>query len=233
MAYKFGENEIERLKKENRRLRRENAYLSHRLERISPREGKNTSRERELFLKSERVERAHGYFRYVFGLFKLTLIYRIYDRIFFALRKYILASRIWRNILIIFAIFGTSLQAIITFGSVLVLLPTAALSVLVFAVFSAYSYKKQTGKLLALISGKKAYFLYPAAVPQKGRAFYESMRLFSADGAVFAVTHSFSLCKWRAVRKLYGNVYFIHTSFYYTLIKAMIKNGKNEIIKIF
>ncbi len=233
MAERFGENEIDRLKKENKKLKRENAYLSHRLERISPREGKNISRERELFLASASVERAHGYFRYVFGLFKLTLIYRIYDRTFFALRKYILASRIWRNILIILAIFGTSLQALLTFGSVLVLLPTTALLALVFAIFSAYSYKKQKIKLLSRLAGKRVYFLYPAARPQKGGAFYESMRLFSADGAVFAVTHSLSLCAWRAVRRLYGNVYFIHTSFYYTLMKAMIKNDKNEIIKIF
>ncbi|MBO5006459.1 MAG: hypothetical protein J6C89_03340 [Clostridia bacterium] len=233
MARDNAKREIARLKKENKELKRKNEYLSHRLARFSPGEAKNITRERELFQKSERVERAHGYFRYLFGLFKLTLVYRIYDRTFFALRKYILASKIWRNTVIILAVFGTSLQAVLTFGSVLVLLPATVMGAVLFALLSAYSYGKMKTKLLSCLSGKRVYFLYPAARPRKNGAFYESMRLFSADGAVIAVTHSPALCAWRAVRKLYGNVYFIHTSFYYTLIKAMIKNGKNEIIKIF
>ena len=225
--------EIALLKEENKRLRRENTYLSHRLERLSPGESKNISHERELFLKTYSVERANGYFRYLFGLFKLTFVYRIYERVFFALRKYILASRIWQSLLIIFALFGTSVQAILTFGSVFVLLPTTFCASVLFALLSACSYKKQREALLKKLSGKRIYFLYPVKKPRQNGAFYDSMRLFSKDGAVIAVTHSPSLCGWRAVKKVYGDVYFIHTSFYYTLVKAIIKNENNTVIKIF
>ncbi len=227
------EKEIARLKKENKKLLRENEYLSHRLSRLSPKESGERSHERELFLSSQRIERSHGYFRYIFGLFKLTPIYRIYDRIFFTLRKYILASKIWRNTLIILALFGTSVQALLTFGSVLVLLPTAALCAGIFAAFSAHSYKKQKEKLLSLLKGKKIYFLYPAAKPRERGTFLESMRLFSADGAVIAVTDRPSLCAWRGAKMLYSDVYFMHTSFYFTFIKALLKRGENEIVKIF
>ena len=212
---------------------REKEYLSHRLARLSPRESAERSRERDLFLSSGRIERAHGYFRYIFGLFKLTPVYRIYDRIFFTLRKYILASKIWRNTLIILTLFGTSVQALLTFGSVLVLLPTAALCAGIFAAFSAHSYKKEKERLLCRLEGKRIYFLYPAAKPREGGAFLESMRLFSADGAVIAVTDSPSLCSWRGAKRLYGDVYFMHTSFYFTFMRALSERTDNEIIKIF
>ena len=79
--------EIARLKKENARLKRENEYLNHRIEKLSPKEVKNIPHEREMFLSSADVDKYKGYFGYLIGQFKFSLVYRIYDRVFFALRK--------------------------------------------------------------------------------------------------------------------------------------------------
>ena len=226
-------DEIARLKKENKKLRRENAYLSHRIETLSPKETKNISRERELFLKMDDVDSSTGYFRYLLSRFKLTLVYRVYDRVFFALRKYVLASKIWNNIIIILAIFGTSVQAVLTFGSVIVLLPTTLLITAVLTLFSAYSYKKLCRRMLAEINGKRVYFIFLREKPCKNGVFYATARDLSEDGTVFAVTHSASLCNFRASRKYADGIYFVHTSFYFTLAKALKKAGKKDIVKMF
>ena len=89
-------NECARIRRENARLRRENEYLKHRIERLSPKEAKNVPPERELFCKSDDIDEYNGYFAYLVSRFRLSLIYRVYDKIFFTLRKVILASRIWK-----------------------------------------------------------------------------------------------------------------------------------------
>lgn len=227
------DKEIARLKKENKKLKRENAYLVHRLETISPKEAKQTSRERELFVKMDDVDGAQGYFRYLLGRFRLTLVYRVYDRIFFALRKYIFASKVWNNLIIILAIFGTSVQAVLTFGSVLVLLPATAVATAVFALFSAYSHKVLCKKMLSETKDKRVYFMFLRAKPSKDGVFYATARDFASDGTVFAVTNSHKMCDFHAMRKYSEGIYFIHTSFYFTLIKAMEKTGKKDIVKMF
>lgn len=227
------DREIARLKKENKKLRRENAYLAHRIETLSPKETKHVSRERELFLTMGDMDGSQGYFRYLLGRFKLTLVYRVYDRIFFALRKYILASKIWKNIVIILAVFGTSIQALLTFGSVLVLLPTTVVATAILAVFSAYSYRMLCKKMLAEISGKRIYFMFLRKKPRKNGVFYATAKDFSGDGVVFAVTQLPSLCDFHAVRKYADGIYFIHMSFYFTLAKAMKKAGNKDIVKMF
>jgi hypothetical protein len=88
--------EYARMRRENARLRRENEYLQHRIEKLSPKEAKNVPPERELFYELDDVDDHGGYIGYLIGRFRLSLIYRLYDKIFFALRKVILASRIWK-----------------------------------------------------------------------------------------------------------------------------------------
>ncbi len=227
------DKEISRLKKENKKLKRENAYLTHRLETISPKEVKRASRERELFVKMDDVDGARGYFRYLLGRFRLTLVYRVYDRIFFALRKYIFASKIWNNLIIILAIFGTSVQALLTFGSVLVLVPATALATAILALFSAYSHRALCKKMIDATKNKRVYFIYLRGKPSKDSVFYATARDFASNGVVFAVTNSHKMCDFHAMRKYLDEIYFIHTSFYFTLIKAMEKTEKRDIVKMF
>lgn len=221
-----------RLKRENARLRRENEYLNHRIEKLSPKEAKNVSREKEMFLSSCDVDKYKGYFPYLFGQFKFSLVYRIYDRIFFALRKIILASKIWRYLPIVLGILGVILQTLLALGSVVVLLPVCIIATLVFFAVSVFEFAHRKRELLKMVSGQKIYFLYPAKTPKKDGFFYETMREFARDGVVFAVTPSFMLSGFGAVRKAGENVYFIHTSFYYHFRKAA-EAASADVVKVY
>ena len=208
--------EYARIRRENARLRRENEYLQHRIEKLSPSEAKNVPRERGLFYGLDDVDDYGGYFSYLAARFKLSLIYRVYDKIFFALRKVILASRIWKYAPIVLGVLAAVLQGVLAVGSLVVLLPAALAASAVFLALSLASFARHKQKLMREVRGRKIYFMYPAKKPRKDGIFYETMQQFSRDGVVFAVSPSFTLCGFGAVKKVSENVYFIHTSFYYS-----------------
>ena len=224
--------ELSYAKREVGRLRRENEYLSHRISLLSPSERKDIKRDEELFLTSDDIDSSRGYFGYIIRKFKLTFIYKLYDRTFFAIRKYLFASRLWKNFLIILAIFGTSFQAIITFGSVLVILPSALLLSAVFGIFSFFSYRNARKKLLAESEGKKMYFLY-ARKKKRGNFFHCTVNELSARGKVFIVTPYFSSCGFSMMKKTDENICFIHTSFYFGFISHAAKRNHKDIVKIY
>ena len=207
--------EYRRILRENARLRRENEYLNHRIESLSPREAKNATPERELFYGKDNVDSHKSYLGYLASRFRLSSIYRIYDKVFFTLRKIILASKIWSYAPAVLGALAAFLQGALAFGSLLVLLPAALAASAIFLAVSLSAFAKQRQKLLKTACGKKIYFVYPAKIPRKDGAFYETMRLLARGGIVFAVTPSLRLCGLGAVKKADENVYFIHTSFYY------------------
>ena len=225
-------SELSRLKRENARLKKENEYLNHRLEKLSPKEVKNMPHDRELFLSSGDVDKYKGYFGYLFAHLKVSWVYRIYDRVFFALRKVILASKIWKYIPIVLGVFGVIFQFLLTLGSVVVLLPFIIVLSAFFLAFSIISFARKRLELLRVAAGRRVYFLYPAVRPRKDGFFYETMQSFARDGIVFTVTSSYTLCGFGAARKVSEGVYFIHTSFYYTFIKKAEKSGR-EIVKVY
>jgi hypothetical protein len=224
--------EYARVKRENARLRRENEYLHHRIEKLSPKEAKKLPRERELFYGLDDVDDYGGYFAYLTARFKLSLIYRLYDKIFFAFRKLILASRIWKYAPIVLGILGMLFQGVLAFGSVIVVLPAALLGSVIFLAFSIFAFAGRKRELLREVRGRKIYFMYPAKKPRKDGIFYETMQQFSRDGVVFAITSSLTLCGIGAVKKVSENVYFIHTSFYYTFKEKATELG-SDVVKVY
>lgn len=224
--------ELLRLKRENARLRRENEYLNHRIEKLSPKEAKNVPRERELFYGLDDVDDYGGYFSYLAARFKLSLVYRLYDRVFFTFRKIILASRIWRYAPIVLGVLGVILQGVLAFGSAVVLLPLSLALSALFLVFSIFAFAKHKRELLRVVRGRKVYFMYPAKKPRKDGIFYETMQQFSRDGVVFAVSSSLTACGLGAVKKVSENVYFIHTSFYYRFKEKALKLC-SDVVKVY
>lgn len=215
--------ELLRLKRENSRLRRENEYLNHRIEKLSPKEAKNVPRERELFYGLDDMDDYNGYLGYLVARFKLSLIYRVYDKVFFAFRKIILASRIWKYAPIVLGVLGVAFQGVLAFSSAVVLLPVSLVFSVLFLAFSLLAFSKHRQKLLREVHGRKIYLMYPAKKPRKDGIFYETMQQFSRDGVVFAVSPSFTACGFGAVKKVSENVYFIHTSFYYRFKEEALK----------
>ena len=224
--------EYARIRRENARLRRENEYLQHRIEKLSPKEAKNVPPERELFYCLDDVDEYNGYFSYLVARFKLSLIYRVYDKIFFAFRKVILASRIWKYAPIVLGVLAAVLQGVLAFGSIVVLLPTVLIASALFLALSLAAFAKHKKKLLREVRGRTVYFMFPAKNPRKDGIFYETMQQFSRDGVVFAVSSSFRLCGFGAAKKVSENVYFIHTSFYYKF-KEEATELCSDVVKVY
>ena len=224
--------EYARIRRENARLRRENEYLQHRIEKLSPKEAKNVPPERELFYELDDVDEYGGYLSYLVGRFKLSLIYRVYDKIFFALRKVILASRIWKYAPIVLGVLAAVLQGLLALGSIVVLLPAALAATAVFLLLSVAAFAGHRQKLLREVRGRTVYFMYPAKKPRRDGIFYETMQQFARDGVVFAVSPSFRICGFGGVKKVSDNVYFIHTSFYYGFKKKAAELC-SDVVKVY
>lgn len=238
-VHRDADNEKERLerelaysKHEIKRLQRENEYLTHRIHTLSPKEEKGVPHEEELFFRSDEIDSSRGYFGYLIRCFKLTFVYKLYDRTFFAIRKYLAASKIWKNFLIILAFFGTSIQAVLTFGSVLVILPATLAVAAVFGILSYFFYRRERKKLLAATEGKKIFFVY-ARKKKRGEIFYDTLSVLAEKGTVLVVTSSFSLCGFSVMKKHGENIYFIHTSFYFGFDTAALKRDSSKIVKIY
>lgn len=225
-------SELRLLKAENARLKRENEYLKHRLEKLSPKEVSNMPQDKELFLSSCEVEKYNGYFGYLLGRFRLSLIYRIYDKLFFSLRKIILASKIWRYLPIILSAFGVMIQFLLALGSVVLILPAAIAGSILLLIVSVFSYAEKKRKLLRLVQGKRMYLMFAPKKPRKNGVFYDSISEFSKDGPVFVITPSFSLCGFGAIKKIGENAYFMHVGFYYSFIKKAM-NLSSDTVKIY
>ena len=224
--------EMLRLRQENARLRRENEYLNHRIEKLSPKEAKNVPPERGLFYGLDDADEHKSYFGYLLARFKLSFIYRVYDKLFFAFRKIILASRIWKYAPLVLGALAALLQGVLAFGSLVVLLPLSIGLSAVFLALSVFAFEKHKRELLHYVRGRKIYFMYPPKKPRKDGFFYETMQLFSRDGVVFAVSNSLLLCGFGAVRKVSENVYFIHTSFYYRFREEALA-ASSDAVKVY
>ena len=220
------------MRRENARLRRENEYLQHRIEKLSPKEAKNVSPERELFYGLDDVDEYKGYFGYLVARFKLSLIYRVYDKIFFAFRKVVLASRIWKYAPIALGVLTALLQGALALGAFVVVMPIALAAAMLFLALSLAAFQKHKQKLLREVRGRTLYFMYPAKKPRKDGIFYETMQHFSRDGVVFAVSPSLLLCGFGGVRRVSENVYFIHTSFYYNF-KEKATALCSDVVKVY
>jgi hypothetical protein len=225
-------DEIKSLRRENARLKKDNAYLTHRLEQLAPKDIKDMPHDKELFLSAGDIDNHKGYFSYLIGRMKLSAVYRLYDRVFFALKKLMLASKIWRYLPVALGVIGVISQFMLTLGSVVVIFPIMLVATVFFLAFSAVSYAGRRKELLRAIKGKRIYFMYPPVKPAKDGAFYASMQGFAGDGIVFAVTSSFLLCGISGAGKVSENVYFIHTSFYYTFGKKAV-SAASDTVKIY
>lgn len=184
--------EVRRLRAENKRLARENAYLRHRaaqLGEMTEEKGREKELLREMLLAEQSLRRK-TYFGFLLFRIRASRWFRIYDKTSFAVRGFLIASKLWRIAMSVFAVIGIGAQMLLVLGLFTVLLPALLLFSVIMAVVRVVSYRKWNAFFESEAQGKRIYLLF---LPKKRRpcAYFWSMaRAFAKDGVVFVVSRS-------------------------------------------
>lgn len=227
--------QLRQLKSENRRLRRENEYLRHRTvqlgDRGAARDGESSAVMQDA-VRNLTVSRSRTYFGYLMLSLKSSRAFRFYDRTSFAVRNLFFASKLWTIVTGIAAVLGISAQVILTLGILTVLLPAALVLSAVVAVVGFFAHKKWNRAFERIFAGQRLYVLF-APKRHRGSGYFSAMvRDFSEEGVVLVVSRSLSFCGFSGAKAVGGNVYLIHTSYYFSLAKRFGISGTKRIVKI-
>lgn len=220
---------LEKLRDENRRLRRENEYLRHRLamEDRSPSEKLFAQR-----LKQKSALRAKTYFGYLIERFRTSRPFLIYDKTRFAVRGLFFITKLWTLLTWLFAFLGLGAQFLLTVGALTVFLPAALLSSAILGVYGFFAHKKRNAFFEAHLASKPDETIYFFFVPKSVRAsrFLHRISGFPCKGTVFLVSFSFRGCGPSGVIRADETIYIIHVSYYFSLVKRLTQK---RIVKIF
>ncbi len=213
---------------ENKRLRRENEYLRHRLASLgeSFSEDKESGFERRFADVSRVATASHKktYFGYLVGRFQASFLFRLWDRTRFAVRGFFLATKIWNFLVWFFVILGFGTQFVLFVSAAAVLLPTIVLISLLLGVFGFFVYRKRNRELVAMQNAapqKKIYLVFAPKRWEKHRYFCDMIEDFAEDDVVFLVCSSLSDCGYRGLRAISPSLYAVHISYYFSLKKTL------------
>ncbi|MBQ8495884.1 MAG: hypothetical protein IJ489_00310 [Clostridia bacterium] len=215
---------IRKLEAENRRLRHENEYLRHRLalEDRSEKE-KTPSKSERMFAEQvgrKSALRAGNYFGYLIERFRKSRTFRIYDRTRFAVRGIFFAKKVWTFLIWFFTLLGIGAQFLFVAGSVTVFLPAALIFSASLGFYEYFAYRKWNKYFSSLLSDQKIYFIFLSA-GKTGEYLHRWSRSLAREGTVFLVSFSFRGCGFSGVVPTDENIYTIHVSYYFSLVKRL------------
>ena len=227
-------DELGRLREENKRLSRENEYLRHRVEQLGERKRESSI---EDAVMAERLATAHttrvsGYLGFALLRLRTSRWFRIYDKTSFAVRGFLLASKLFRIGMGIFALIGIGAQVLLVLGIFAILLPALLLFSAIMAVVSFFSYRKRDAYFADILHGKKIFILFYSKKCEKARYFPIFLHALSEDGVVLVVARSVFVRGHLRVRQRGEALYEIPFGYYFTLRKRLSAMGAARVIVI-
>lgn len=214
------------LRRENRKLRRENEYLRHLAMQYDPPSKDEDSPEQIMLSKA--VKRTHTirsktYFSYLFQRFRLTRPFMLFNRTRFAMKSVRLARKTLVFLSVFFTFLGISAQFLVIVGSLAVFIPAALIASAVIGIYSYVSHRRRDKVFKPLFSEKyegKIYFVF-LPKDKKCEYFVRSLPNLSENGYVFLISPSFRDCEWRSVLPLGDCVCKMHISAYFSFVKRL------------
>ena len=226
---------VRELKRENRKLRRENEYLRHLAIQYDPPSKDEDSPEQIILAKA--VKRTHTlrsktYFSYLFQRFRLTRQFMLFNRTRFAMKSVRLARKMLTFFIALITFFGISAQLLVVVGSLAVFLPAALIASAFIGIYSYVSHRRRNRVFKPLFSENYGGRIYLVFLPKNQTCdyFIRTLPYLTEQGYVFLISPSFRDCEYRSVLPFGENVCKLHISAYFSFVRRL---PAEKLVKIY
>ena len=210
----------EKLKIENAILKTENAYYKRRLASLT---GRNNEPVKE-FLRRTNAERNSGYVGYLKNAINMSATADVCSKIFFALKRFLLASSVVRIAYLIIILIQSGATIAIAAVLALLLLPAACLMSLFGALIAVFS-RNHCKRRFENLSGT-VYIVYEDVAG----GYAEELK---KKGTLMCVSNSIFKCGFLSASKPKDGKTYIHISFVFSLVRFLVPRENIRIVEIF
>ena len=210
----------EKLKIENAILKTENAYYKRRLASFT---GRNNEPVKE-FLRRTNAERNSGYVGYLKNAINMSATADVCSKIFFALKRFLLASSVVRIAYLIIILIQSGATIAIAAVLALMLLPAAFLISMFGALIAVFS-RNHCKRRFENLSGT-VYIVYEDVAG----GYAEELK---KKGTLMCVSNSIFKCGFLSASKPKDGKTYIHISFVFSLVRFLVPRENIRIIEIF
>lgn len=212
--------EIRALKRENRKLRKQNEYLAHRVDVLS---GAKQGGAQAQIRKKMRLQSASGFWAYNLLRIKSTAAYAIYDKAMFALRKYVFASNLILIAKYIIAIVHGSVALVVAAGVLAVTLPVLGLMALSAFLVALILQRRWNTFFRGYLSGKRVYLFFHIRRGRSEKYYLDMAKALGENAVILVVSDSLFTVKDVCVSHSHSgdNIYYIYSGYYFMLKKLL------------
>lgn len=212
--------EIRALKRENRKLRKQNEYLTHRVDVLS---GAKQGGAQAQIRKKMRLQSASGFWAYNLLRIKSTAAYAIYDKAMFTLRKYVFASNLILIAKYIIAIVHGSVALVVAAGVLAVTLPVLGLMALSAFLVALILQRRWNTFFRGYLSGKRVYLFFHIRRGRSEKYYLDMAKALGENAVILVVSDSLFTVKDVCVSHSHSgdNIYYIYSGYYFMLKKLL------------
>lgn len=212
--------ELRALKRENRKLRKQNEYLTHRIDMLS---GAKQGGAQAQIRKKMRLQSASGFWAYNLLRIKSTASYAIYDKAMFTLRKYVFASNLILIAKYIIAIVHGSVALVVAAGVLAVTLPVLGLMALSAFLVALILQRRWNTFFRGYLSGKRVYLFFHIRRGRSEKYYLDMAKALGENAVILVVSDSLFTVKDVCVSHSHSgdNIYYIYSGYYFILKKLL------------
>ena len=217
---------IRDLRRENRRLRKENEYLKHLSMQYDVLPEDEDSPEQKAI--SSAVRRTHtlnanNYFSYMIKRFRSSRSFLLFDKTRFAMKGFKFAKKMWMFFVGFFAVLGISAQFLLIVVALVVFVPAALIVSAGIGVYAYFSHRKRNKILKSLcadVGEEKVYLVFLPKDNPDGY-FLRTAEKLTDKGYVFFVTQSFRDCDRKSFLQIGDRMFRIHIGAYFSFARKL------------
>lgn len=212
--------ELRALKRENRKLRKQNEYLTHRIDMLS---GAKQGGAQAQIHKKMRLQSASGFWAYNLLRIKSTAAYAIYDKAMFTLRKYVFASNLILIAKYIIAIVHGSVALVVAAGVLAVTLPVLGLMALSAFLVALILQRRWNTFFRGYLRGKRVYLFFHIRRGRSEKYYLDMAKALGENAVILVVSDSLFTVKDVCVShsRSCDNIYYIYSGYYFMLKKLL------------